>query len=99
MGLHQQMTARLRALRDFLRRAGVDVGGNVAMMFGLALPVLLMIVVGAIDINRASTAKVTLQDALDAATLAAARSQYTTQVDIQRVGMDALRANLQNYPG
>lgn len=99
MGLHQRMTARLRALRGFLRRAGADARGNVAMMFGLALPVLLMIVVGAIDINRASTARVTLQDALDAATLAAARSPYTSQIDIQRVGMDALRANLENYPG
>lgn len=103
MGLRQRMTESLSALWDswggFMRRAGADARGNVAMLFGLALPVLLMIVVGAIDINRASTAKVTLQDALDAATLAAARSQYTSQVDIQRVGMDALRANLANYPG
>lgn len=103
MELRQRMTESLAALwdswGDFLRRAKADARGNVAMLFGLALPVLLMIVVGAIDINRASTARVTLQDALDAATLAAARSQYTTQTDIQRVGMDALKANLQNYPG
>lgn len=98
MRLQQRMTATFSALRDFVRRAGDDARGNVAMMFGLALPVLLMIVVGAIDINRASTAKVTLQDALDAATLAAARSSYTAQEDIQRVGMDALRANLRSYP-
>lgn len=102
MGLHLRMTERLSALGGllcgFLRRAGADARGNVAMMFGLALPVLLMIVVGAIDINRASTARVTLQDALDAATLAAARSPYTAQEDIQRVGMDALKANLVSYP-
>ena len=46
-------------------------------MFGLSLPVLLMLVFGGIDINRVSTAKANLQDALDAATLAAARSPYT----------------------
>lgn len=103
MGLRQRMTESLSALwdswGDFTRRASTDARGNVAMMFGLALPVLLMIVVGAIDINRVSTARVTLQDALDAATLAAARSPYTAQDDIRRVGMDALRANLENYSG
>lgn len=68
------------------------------MLFALALPVLTMVVVGGIDINRVSTAKVGLQDALDAATLAAARSPYTNADDIQRVGMDALKANLAAYP-
>ena len=61
------------------------------MLFALALPALIMVVVGGIDINRVSTAKVGLQDALDAGALAAARSPYTNAADIQRVGMDAFR--------
>lgn len=68
------------------------------MLFGMTLPVLLMVVAGGIDISRISTAKAGLQDALDAAGLAAARSPYTQADDIQRVGMDALRANLATYP-
>jgi Flp pilus assembly protein TadG len=72
--------------------------GNVAMIFGLSMPVLVLMTVGGVDIHRASTVRVNLQDALDAAALAAARSPYTTSVDIQRVGMAALRANLKNYP-
>ncbi len=38
--------------------------------------------------------KANLQDALDAATLAAARSQYTADADITRVGLASLQANL-----
>jgi Flp pilus assembly protein TadG len=41
--------------------------------------------------------KANLQDALDAATLAAARSQYTEDADITRVGLASLRANLAPY--
>jgi Flp pilus assembly protein TadG len=54
--------------------------------------------VGGVDIHRASTVRVNLQDALDAATLAAARSPYSDQVNIQRVGLAALKANLKAYP-
>ena len=82
----------------FVREAARDTRGNVAMLFGMALPVLVMVVVGGVDINRVSTAKVGLHDALDAAALAAARSPYTDAADIQRVGMDALKANLAAYP-
>jgi Flp pilus assembly protein TadG len=86
------------AIAAFVREAASDARGNVAMLFGMALPVLVMIVVGGVDINRVSTAKVGLHDALDAAALAAARSPYTDAADIQRVGMDALKANLAAYP-
>jgi Flp pilus assembly protein TadG len=40
-----------------------------------------------------------LQDALDAAALAAARSQYTDAAGVQRIGMASLRANMQNFTG
>ena len=86
------------SLTAFIRRLGSDARGNVALLFGLSLPVLILITVGGVDIHRASTVRVNLQDALDAAALAAARSPYTEAADIQRVGLTALRANLQAYP-
>lgn len=80
------------------RRFARDTRGNIAMMFALSLPVLILMTVGGVDIHRASTVRVNLQDALDAATLAAARSSYTEDVDINRVGMASLEANLKAYP-
>ena len=98
MPIQRQILRAGHAITALLRDVANDARGNVAMLFGLALPALVMVVVGGIDINRVSTAKVGLQDALDAATLAAARSPYTAAADIQRVGMDALKANLAAYP-
>ena len=71
--------------------------GNVAMMFGMALPLLLMVGLGAVDIHQASRVKANLQDALDAAALVAARSSHTTADAIQQVGLDALKANMPDY--
>ena len=85
-------------LKAFLGRLLSDARGNVAMLFGLSLPVLILITVGGVDIHRASTVRVNLQDALDAAALAAARSPYTEAADLQTVGLTALKANLQAYP-
>ena len=86
------------AARGLARRLAGDVRGNVAMLFGLGLPVLILMTFGGVDIHRMSTVKVNLQDALDAAALAAARSPYTEDEDLQRVGLAALKANLQAYP-
>jgi Flp pilus assembly protein TadG len=85
-------------LKGFVRRMAADARGNAAMLFGLALPGLILMTLGGVDIHRASTVRINLQDALDAAALAAARSSYTADADIQRVGMAALRANLAAYP-
>ncbi|KRA26615.1 hypothetical protein ASD59_09090 [Brevundimonas sp. Root608] len=68
------------------------------MLFALSVPVLILMTVGGVDIHRASTVRVNLQDALDAATLSAARSPYTQNADLQRVGLASLRANLKAYP-
>ncbi len=87
-----------RGLRAFARRLAGDARGNVAMLFGLSIPVLVLMTVGGVDIHRASTVRVNLQDALDAAALAAARSPYTADTDLQRVGLASLRANLKAYP-
>ena len=59
----------LRSLKTLLRRLLSDARGNVAMLFGLSLPVLILMTVGGVDIHRASTVRVNLQDALDAAAL------------------------------
>ena len=75
-----------------VRRFAGDVRGNVAMLFGLSLPVLILMTFGGVDIHRISTVRVNLQDALDAAALAAARSPYTEDADLQRVGLAALKA-------
>jgi Flp pilus assembly protein TadG len=98
MGFKTWMTGAGRSLRAFTRRMGEDARGNVAMLFGLSLPVLILMTVGGVDIHRASTVRVNLQDALDAAALAAARSPYTVNADLQRVGLASLRANLKAYP-
>lgn len=88
---------RSRRLRDVARRFASDTRGNIAMISAFVIPVLLLITFGGIDIHRASTVKANLQDALDAATLAAARSQYTDDINITRVGLASLRANLAPY--
>ncbi len=98
MGLKTLIGRVLDGAGRLARRMRDDARGNVAMMFGLTLPVLVLMTVGGVDIHRASTVRVNLQDALDAATLAAARSPYTTNTDIQRVGLAALKANLKAYP-
>ncbi|MGV8928766.1 MAG: ubiquitin-activating E1 FCCH domain-containing protein [Brevundimonas sp.] len=84
--------------KTFLHRLLSDARGNVAMLFGLSLPVLVLMTMGGVDIHRASTVRVNLQDALDAASLAAARSPYSEDADIHRVGLASLRANLNAYP-
>ncbi len=90
--------ARTRAVNQAVLRVGrrlaSDRRGNVAVIFALVLPLLIMITLGGVDISRASTVKMNLQDALDAATLAAARSQFVEDEDITDVGIASLRANL-----
>jgi Flp pilus assembly protein TadG len=98
MGVLNWIRSCGRPTRDFAARFQRETRGNVAMIFSLALPVLVLMTVGGVDIHRASTVRINLQDALDAATLAAARSPFTTDPDLSRVGMAALRANLQAYP-
>ena len=98
MGLKTWIDGVCGGARGLVRRLAGDVRGNVAMLFGLSLPVLILMTFGGVDIHRMSTVRVNLQDALDAAALAAARSPFTADDDLQRVGLAALRANLQAYP-
>ena len=98
MGVGNWIKRQGHAARTFVRRFGASTRGNVAMIFAISLPVLVMITMGGVDINRAATVRVNLQDALDAATLSAARSSATTEADLTAIGTKALKANLQNYP-
>ncbi len=77
----------------FLRRFRND-SGAVAIWFAvMALP-MAVLGFGLIDINRASVEKRHLQDALDAATLLAARSTATTDAQMQTIGAAALTAQM-----
>lgn len=89
----------LNGSRAFGQRFVRETRGNVAIIFALALPVLVMITLGGIDISRAASVRMNLQDALDAAALTAARSSYVTDADLTAIGLKALRANMQPYDG
>ena len=78
---------------DFLRGFR-ERDGAVAVQFALLIVPLTITVFGAMDVSRASGEKMRLQDALDAATLAAARSTATTDAGVQAVGEAVLAANL-----
>ncbi len=91
----QDRTAR--RLKTSAGRFAGDTRGNVAMIFAIVLPVLLLMSFSGVDLHRASTVRMNLQDALDAATLAAARSEYVTDADLTQVGLASLRANLAPY--
>lgn len=99
MGLINWISGKATGLRALVRRMADDRGGNVAMIMGLVLPLLVMVTMGGVDIHRMSTVRANLQDALDAAALAAARSDYVKTDDLNRVGRAALKANLAGYNG
>jgi len=84
----------LSGLRALAFRLGGDRRGNVAIIFALSLPVIVMLALGGVDIHRITTAKAQFQDALDAAALAAARSPYTTPEELKSITLVNLRANL-----
>lgn len=93
------LSGALARLSSVAARLRGDRRGNVAILFALALPTLVMVVLGGIDIQRVTTVRANLQDALDAATLAAARSPYVEDDDLTEVGLNVLKANLQGFPG
>ena len=93
------VSGALARLSSAAARLRGDRRGNVAILFALALPTLVMVVLGGIDIQRVTTVRANLQDALDAATLAAARSPYVQDEDLTEVGLNVLKANMQGFPG
>jgi Flp pilus assembly protein TadG len=77
-----------------LRRARGDERGAIAVQFALLLIPIAIITFGLIDISRVSVQKRQMQDALDAATLMAARSSATTNDGLNTVGYAALQTEL-----
>ncbi len=95
---------RLEQILAWSRRlveAARDERGATAVFFAAATIVLAPLTLGVMDIYLASAQRNQLQDALDAATLFAARSAATavTTPSIQTVGAQALAGNLQLPPG
>lgn len=81
--LFQRLSASLAGVLGRLRR---DDRGAIAVQFAfLALPIAIL-AFGLIDMNRISLQRRQLQDALDAATLIAARSTATTDAALDTVG-------------
>ena len=91
------MTWRTRLAR--LKSAALSRDGSVAVQFALLALPLAVLAFGLVDVNRATVAKQSLQDALDASTLLAARSTATTDTALAAVGTPALNANLASVNG
>ncbi len=86
--------SRRRAITAWLMAGARDERGVAAVFFALALVLLSPIALGMADLYLGSTQRTQLQDALDAATLFAARSNSTTSAAVDAVGDKALAANL-----
>lgn len=84
----------VRRLGEFGRRQD----GGIAIQMAFMVVPLTVLTFGGIDIANASAAKTRLQDALDAAALAAARSGATTNGGLQTAGSQALAANMTGSP-
>ncbi|HEX2562181.1 TadE/TadG family type IV pilus assembly protein [Phenylobacterium sp.] len=95
MSAIETSTARAGALSAGLRRARADVRGGTAVTFSLvaALMAIPFVAVG-LDAHLAMTQKTKLQDALDAATLYAARERTLDGDEIDAAGRRSLAANL-----
>ncbi len=89
------MNSLLDKLRDGLQAFRSARGGNVAVMFAVALIPIVVAVGAAVDYSRGNSAKAAMQAAADAAALYAAKGSYTS--DSQRVtaGVNAFNAT---YP-
>jgi Flp pilus assembly protein TadG len=90
MTTKQSVPGRLGHFLSAFRRED----GAVAIQAALVALPMMITVFGVVDISRASTAKVNLQDALDAAALSAARSTATTDAELQAVGEKVLAADI-----
>ena len=83
-----------RSLFAGLSRLARDERGNVAIVAALAMGPICVAGLGATDLARASSAKSQLQDALDAAALASARTNATTDAQLKIQGDRYLNQNL-----
>ncbi|MFT4251765.1 MAG: ubiquitin-activating E1 FCCH domain-containing protein [Caulobacter sp.] len=98
MTVHSRIAARLggalaRAAAR-LRGIGSDTRGGIAVWVALSILPLSILTFGVVDISRMSLEKRRLQDALDAATLIAARTTATDTATLTLTGSAALTAEL-----
>ncbi|WP_165843863.1 pilus assembly protein TadG-related protein [Phenylobacterium kunshanense] len=84
--------SRIAGLRRLVRP--LDDRGNVALVAALAMGPICVAGLGAMDLARVSSARSQLQDALDAAALAAARTNATTPEELKVAGDRYLKQNL-----
>ena len=82
----------------FFRRLLRDEGGAVAIMLTLSLIPLSIAAIGAVDLERGLSAKSQLQDALDAAALAALKASANDAALLQSTGATAFAQNLGPAP-
>ena len=71
-----------------------DQRGATAVFFAIAMVFMAPMTLGLVDLYMGATQRNQLQDALDAASLFAARSTATTSADVDVIGDRALAANL-----
>jgi Flp pilus assembly protein TadG len=86
-----KLLGQVKRLGAFTR----DIRGMTAVWFGLSILPVALLVFGGIDIARASSEKVLLQNALDTAVLMAARSGQLGNEQLDAMGDAALQAQLQ----
>lgn len=84
----------MRSFIDRVSECRRDNRGQAAMFFGLALAPLLLTAGAAIDLGRASQARSALQDAVDAGTLAAAKTPELPLAQREQIARSTVRANL-----
>jgi Flp pilus assembly protein TadG len=87
----RRLTEGFTAFFGRLRR---DERGAIAVQFALLALPLAVLVFGLVDISRVSLQRRQMQDALDAATLIAARSTATTNADLDAIGDPAFVAEI-----
>jgi Flp pilus assembly protein TadG len=83
-----------RPVTRLVTRLRDDERGAIAVQFALLMIPIAILTFGLIDLSRASVQKRQLQDALDAATLMAARSTATTDADLDTKGDAAFQAEM-----
>ena len=83
-----------RLAARLVKRLGADERGAIAVQFALLLIPIAILTFGLIDLSRTSVQKRQLQDALDAATLMAARSTATTDAGLKTVGLAAMQTEM-----
>jgi Flp pilus assembly protein TadG len=85
---------RSRLLRLMRLAPKLDNRGNVAVLTALAMGPICVAGLGAMDLARVTSAKSQLQDALDSAALAAARTNAATPAELKTAGDRYLKQNL-----